>query len=416
MSTGDEKGSPQTPFLGWRIVGAAAIAQGIAIGFTMGTFGIFLEPMEKAFGVSRAAVSWGLAGMNLVMNLAMPVLGGAMDRGSIRRIMIVGVVLNALAFVWISRATALWEMLAAYTLLASLGTAMFGPLASSTLVANWFDAQRGRALGIVNTGGPLGVALAAPLASWGVVQLGWRETLMLFAITTLAVSLPAVWFLVVSRPSEAGQFSDGVAALDPVAPRSDAPAAPELSARSLAGSRHFWSVAIACGLPIASSIVFTAHLVAFAMGLGANAQSASLLVSVQAAAAIGGTLLFGWLADRMPLPTLLLGSIALQMCLLGVFMSEPSYAALLPTVAVMGVCMGGMLPVCGAMIGLNFGASAFGRVLGLVFVVSLPLAVIGPPAAGAIYDATGSYQRAFLALILLFVVAAGALALGKNRG
>ena len=54
---------PPVRFMGWRVVAAAAVAQGTAIGFTMGSFGVFMEPMERAFGASRASVSWGLAGM-----------------------------------------------------------------------------------------------------------------------------------------------------------------------------------------------------------------------------------------------------------------------------------------------------------------------------------------------------------------
>jgi MFS family permease len=402
-------------FQGWRVVAAAAVAQGLAVGFTMGTFGIFLEPMEVAFGASRASVSWGLAGMNLVMNLAMPLVGGAMDRGSIRRIMMVGVVLNSVAFAWVAIATELWEMLAAYALLASLGTAMFGPLASSTLVANWFDLQRGRALGIVNTGGPIGVALAAPLTSWSVIELGFRATLMGYALITLVVALPVVWFVIVSRPLDVQQSPDGSPLPDTPAPASAPDAEPATSAGALARSRSFWGIAIPCGFPIAASIVLTAHLVAFTTGLGADAQSASLLLSVQAAAAIGGTLLFGWLADRVALRPLLWGSIGVQAGILCVFMLEPSFATLIPMVAIMGTCMGGMLPICGAMIGLHFGASAFGQVLGLIFVVSLPLAVSGPPAAGAIYDATGSYQLAFAALVALFALASATLLLQPTR-
>jgi len=402
-------------FMGWRVVAAAAVAQGLAVGFTMGTFGIFLEPMEVAFASSRAAVSWGLAGMNLVMNLAMPLVGRAMDLGSIRKIMLQGIVLNTLAFAWVCSATHLWEMLAAYTLLASVGTAMFGPLASSTLVASWFDRHRGRALGIVNTGGPIGVALAAPLASWSVVEFGFRATLAGYALLTLCLAIPVVWFGIVSRPSEVGQTPDGADAPSPAPVATESESMPDLSGASLVRSRSFWGVAISCGLPIASSIVLTAHLVAFATGLGADAQAASLLISTQAGAAIGGTLLFGWLADRLPLRPLLGGSVALQACILGAFMAEPGYALLVPLVAVMGTCMGGMLPVCGAMIGLHFGATAFGQVLGLIFVVSLPLAVSGPPAAGAIYDATGSYRLAFAALIAIFALAAAALLLQPPR-
>ncbi len=68
------------------------------------------------------------------------------------------------------------------------------------------------------------------------------------------------------------------------------------------------------------------------------------------------------------------------------------------------------MPVWGAMIAALFGPPAFGQVMGLAFLVMMPLAVAGPPLAGAIFDATRSYAPLFQLLVASYAVAALALA------
>ena len=58
--------------------------------------------------------------------------------------------------------------------------------------------------------------------------------------------------------------------------------------------------------------------------------------------------------------------------------------------------MGGMVPLWGAVVGAVFGRSRFGRVMGLMRPVMLPIQTIGVPLAGYLYDREGSYNTAFL--------------------
>ena len=158
----------------------------------------------------------------------------------------------------------------------------------------------------------------------------------------------------------------------------------------------------------------TGHLVAFAIGLGVSGPWAAGLLSLQGLAAIPGTFLFGLLADRLNPRGLLWGCIGLQMAVFAALRVGPEFGILLPLVVVQGICMGGILPIGGAMIGARFGAAAFGQVLGMVFLVTLPVAFAGPPLAGAMYEASGSYAGVFLGLIAVYALAAAALLLPRR--
>jgi len=57
-----------------------------------------------------------------------------------------------------------------------------------------------------------------------------------------------------------------------------------------------------------------------------------------------------------------------------------------------------------ALIGAAFGRYRFGRMIGLMNPVMLPIRVLGIPYAGWIFDRTGSYQIAFLTFIGLCAV------------
>jgi hypothetical protein len=70
-----------------------------------------------------------------------------------------------------------------------------------------------------------------------------------------------------------------------------------------------------------------------------------------------------------------------------------------------------VIPLWGALIGAGFGRQAFGRVMGLMGPVMLPVHVLGIPYAGWIYDRTGSYEVAFLTFIAIYVLAIAVLLL-----
>jgi MFS family permease len=69
----------------------------------------------------------------------------------------------------------------------------------------------------------------------------------------------------------------------------------------------------------------------------------------------------------------------------------------------LGLASGAFLPAWSAIVARIYGPAVFGRVMGRMQSVTIPMVMIGTPATGYLFDLTGTYDTAFLA----FTVAAG---------
>ena len=156
-----------------------------------------------------------------------------------------------------------------------------------------------------------------------------------------------------------------------------------------------------------SSVVVT-HLVAMATDAGVEPLRASRLLAIMATVAAFGKVVFGRLADRAGERTAYAVSIVLEMIALGGILLLPTSLALEGITAVLGLGIGGNLPLSAALIARIFGPTAFGPMMGMKTMLMTPLVATGTPFAGWIFDETGSYRIAFsvfLGLVLLSLVA-----------
>jgi len=78
---------------------------------------------------------------------------------------------------------------------------------------------------------------------------------------------------------------------------------------------------------------------------------------------------------------------------------------LLCTVAVLGIAVGGVFPVWTTLISWLFGPRSFGTVMGVMMVITNPLAIIALRAIGMVHDRYDSYVPAFGGFIVIVVIA-----------
>ena len=135
-------------FYGWIIVGLTFVIQFLAMGSTFYIFGVLLKPLTEALEADRFLVSLGLSSQMVVGALLGPWLGSAVAKYPIRPLMSVGIVLISLGLLAVSQATELWHFYISFALITSVGFALSGPLPNAALIANWFDKNRGTAMGI----------------------------------------------------------------------------------------------------------------------------------------------------------------------------------------------------------------------------------------------------------------------------
>ena len=406
-------------FYGWKIVAVTFVTNFIAVGLVFYSYGVFFKALAVEFGGSRFGVATGLAIMNIAIGAFAPFLGHALDRGSIRGVLCLGAALTAVGFFVASQIDALWQFYAVMGTFLALGVMSVGPLAGATLVANWFTERRGIALGIAGMGISASGLAMAPLATLLIEAIGWRETFLIYAVVPLLVVLPLAWLVVVNRPEQMGLRPDGVQDASDAAPshsdrgasspvsedRRLAPAAePDWSTLDALSQRNLWVIAIAIALNSCTNGAMLTHIIPHATDIGFDPLAAAWVLSCIAGFGAVGKLLFGWIADRIDKRLTLWCATGLQGLGIVLIMNAEQYYLLLLAGTVYGLGMGGMPPLAGALIGAAFGRYKFGRMMGLMNPLMLPIRVLGIPYAGWIYDRTGSYDIAFLTFIGLCVV------------
>lgn len=381
-------------FYGWLLVGVAFLVLMVSSGSIMYSYSVVAVPLGAAFEASRMTMMLGITGMTLAGGLLSPFMGGLIDRGSLRLMMFLGAAGLASGYLLLSFATASWQVPIVYAALMMLGINLLGPLTTSTLLARWFTRRRGMALGIAAVGTSVGGFVFPPLVQWLIDSFEWRNALRILGLGSLLLTLPAVW-LVANRPADRGLHPDGDAP-----PASSGPLPPPLSTAALLRERNFWLVAVSISLLFGVYSALLANLVPFALDVGSTADRAAFLISAMALAGIAGKLGFGAIADRVDLRAGLAASMALVITGVVFYVVGGSYSMLLFGSLSLGLAAGGMLPVWGALLAVLFGAANYGRVMGMMNPVIMPMTLLGPPLAGLVHDATGSYTGAFLGFVV----------------
>jgi predicted MFS family arabinose efflux permease len=392
-------------FYGWWIVAVSFVAQAFAVGLTTYAFGLFQKPVAAEFGASFQEVGLGMTLMSAAIAVFAPFLGRALDRRSIRGIMLLGGVLMAGGFGLMSVAPALWMLGLLFGAVVGLGMLALGPNASAKVVANWFVRRRGQALGICAAGTSAGGFLAPPLIALAIEAFGWRGALACLALVVALLALPMVWFVIVDRPEDRGLAPDGDDTAAQPATGSETPAV-DWTFGALLRERNFWLIALSVGLCFATVGSLIVNLHPYATDLGIGDRRASLLISCLSAAGIVGKLIFGAVADRFDTRLGMWIAIGLLALYIGVLLSHPGYGVLVAASIVGGLALGGFLPVWGALIGVCYGRAAFGRVMGLMAPAMGPLNWAVYPLTGWIRDRTGSYDVAFAVFLVAIALAA----------
>lgn len=377
-------------FLGWRVVGAGFVSQLLNTSCTFGAFGVFMTPLIQEFGTNRAVLSLGPAIAMVGLAPLGVLIGRVVDRGPVRQMMLLGVLLCAGGLLLLSRARALWQLGLIFCALVTGGAALFGPQATMALVGKWFVRRRGIALGLAVAGSTLATAAAPAAAAWLIDHLGWREAAVGFGLLALGLGLPTFALCVVRSPEDVGQHPDG-AAVPP--PEVATPATGEIG--PLFRDPNFYLGALGFSLLFTSPIVNAIHFVPFAEDLGMTRQLAAAPQSALAVWSLIGKLVFGVLGDRVDPRRALALAVAILVGAWAVLLSEPGFAGLLLAGSLMGLGIGAVIPLQGVVIGRCFGRNGMGQVFGIGGLLGLPIVAGSAPIVGAIFVRSGSYRLAF---------------------
>lgn len=389
--------------LALRMAVIAFINQNITIACVWGSFSVLLGAVETRLGVGRELSTLAVSMVTLVTALVAPMVGALATRFSLRLVMLVGAALNVAGFALLALTASFPLYLLAYGLCLGPGMAIAVVL-SPTLVTRWYEVNRGRALGIVSV--PALITLMPLVAIW---MLQTHGVVMAYAMLAAfsAVSLLANIFIVDRPPAQEA----ALAAAQEAAPDGAEPSG-VLSMAQLLRSPRFWSLAVAFAVSSASSIVFGSHIAPMARTWGFAAPLAAVLLSISSLVGMAGTVVFGWVADRLggarAVALIVFDAAALWLLLL----LHLPFAPTAVIIGLIGLHGAGAVPAISIALSEGFGREGFSRAYGLANLINLPFVVVCVPAAAVVYARTGSYTGAilgvacFLALASVFVVAA----------
>jgi predicted MFS family arabinose efflux permease len=391
------------------MVGVAFLVDFIAVGFFFYSFGVFYPAIVADLEGSSLLVAAGISVSNAVSGFIAPFIGRALDRHSLKHVMLLGAVVVSAGFLCLSRITSYWQYYLVLGSLFAFGLGLMGGMASAKLVTNWFIGKRGTALGVATMGVSLSGLVMPTVATWLVSEVGWRGGFAVYSAGILVIVVPVVAWLVVTRPEDVGQRPDGES-LEEQAARQ---AQPEVywRARDVLRSRNFWFIALPFAAVFSALSAILIHVVPYAGDLGISGYRAGWVLSISAGAGVLGKLVFGRLIDGWDPRYAVWTSFGMQIVGLLLMMQGEGYTGLVLGAVVFGFGMGGVVPLQGALCGMAFGRLSFGEVMGLMRPVQVPLHALGIPLAAWIHDTTGSFDLAFQIFVAVYALSAAAIAL-----
>jgi MFS family permease len=272
-------------------------------------------------------------------------------------------------------------------------------------VARWFDRRRGTAMALISSGTYLAGTIWPPIFEPVIGALGWRQTMLLYAVLEIAVILPAA-ALVFGRPP------DMQGALLAPGPR---PGRPVLGTRPALVQSLLCVAGFLCCVPMAMP---QGHLVAFCTDIGLPGSHGAAMLSVLLGCAFLSRAFWGVVADRLGgLRTVLAGSVCQITAMTGFLLTQDE-AGLFAVAALFGLGFSGIIPAyIVAVRDLFPAAEASWRVPTLLLFSGSGMAA-GGWLAGAIYDRVGFYAAAFaigIAINAVNILIVGGLVLRQGR-
>lgn len=380
-------------FYGHYIVGASMVTQMMYLGLFF-TFGVLFPEFEKEFGWSRAEISGAHSTLFIIMGVLGIAMGRVNDQLGPRILLTVSTALFALGFILMSRMTALWHLYVFYGLFCGLGLAAHDVVILST-VARWFKRSRGLMSGLVKTGGGIGQLVVPLLAAYLIIAYGWREASMTIGILGLVVMLaavqvmrrdPGVMGLSAWGEKDGGQTDGG--------PTVEA----GLDLRQAVRTRQFWFVCLAKLADWYCLFTVIIHIVPHGIDLGLQPATAAIVISAIGGCSILGRLILGALFDVLGARRSLLICFVLLFLSLLLLQLLPDPRWLFVFALIYGIAHGGLFAIGSPTVAEFFGTRSHGLIFGIVMFLGSIGGTAGPWLSGRIFDATGSYQIAFLLL------------------
>lgn len=361
------------------IITGAAVMMALSMGMRQ-SLGLFLPPVTHDLALQAADFTFAVAVQNVAWGLSQAPIGVFADRYGIRKAMVFGTLVYLAGLAVMATAQGATALAISGGLIGIALSCTASSLCMTACARAVPEERRSAMLGVVAATSSVGTLVIAPSLQGLLSSHDWHVGMVFFLILAVAM-IPAA-------------FSAGGADLLPKTTRAHVPIREVLA--GAARNRAFVVMALAyfvCGLQL---VFLTTHLPNYLTFCGLDP-----MLSAQALATIGGvnilgSYLAGWLGGRYPKHILLgLLYVCRSMTLTAYFILPPTPTTTLVFAVMMGMLWLGVIPLVSGLVAEMFGTRYMATLLGIAFIMHQFGSFLGAWGGGLIYDALGSYDRAW---------------------
>jgi MFS family permease len=387
----------------WPLVVSATA--GMSLGsIAIYSLGLFMAPLQQAFGWSRAEVSSGMLVLAATGTLFSPFAGAIVDQWGTRRLGVAGVVFTGLAiagFALANQSLAVWWCLWA---LFSFANMAVSPVIWTAAVSGAFKIGRGFALATTLSGVAIAAIAGPGLSRWAIDNYGWRD-----AFVVLGLGWGGVVFVPVAllfhdarakrrRSVSIEELKHNIAAEAVVSAT-----LPGLTFRETVRQHVFWRLFISQVVFITLVTAILIHMIPILTGKGLSRTQAAYVLGAYGLASIVGKLGSGLILDRIHGPQVGAAMVAAMAIACVVLLGNQSVLAATVAVATLGFTAGANL-ACGSYMTTRYvGLRAYGKAYGVITGSSSLAAGLGPWVGGLVYDHFHGYRVLLIGAIPLTI-------------
>lgn len=381
----------------WWIVVAAML--GLIVGqgsINVFAAGVFLKPVAQDLGFGRGEISTAIGLSSVVTAVTTPFFGRLVDLLGVRFMLLWSIGLFAVATAALSLLIASTTVL--FLLFAISGVMSVGqtPTAYCKVITEWFDRQRGLALGIALAGVGLGTALIPQISNTLIAHLGWRLGYIGLGVTILVLAfLPVALF--VREPAKPQILQSSAKAVH------ESIALPGVGLAEAIRTWRYWAMTLTfffAATAINGSLV---HVVPLLTDRGIPVSAAISALSAAGLALIGGRVVAGYCVDKIFAPYIV---VLFLLCpMIGIAILATGMVMPIVGTILLGLGIGAEIDLMSFIISRYFGIRFFGALHGFMFAPVLLGNAVGASILGWCFQLMHSYSLGFALFEVLLAIA-----------
>ena len=392
-------------FYGWLIVAIAFFVMYLGSLFWIQSYGAYAVVFNREFGWSMTLLSGAYVLTRVESGLLGPFQGWMVDRYGPRIIISIGLLMHGIGLLCLT----LVETLPVYYLVViiiSVGISLGGFQTLMISIVNWFQRHRTKAIALAQLGSSLG-GLSVPMLAYGLEHFGWRTIAVTTGFVAIFLGIPLVQNIR-HRPEEKGEVVDGKITVKHFNNRVETNnKIVSLSWQNALRTRAFWFISVGHAIALLSVSTVLVHLIPhLTKKLGMGLTEAGMVFSTVSISQILGLSCGGYLGDRFSKRIICFYCMIFHGSGMLVLAFFDTYPMLLLFSVLHGIAWGIRGPQMVAIRADYFGTISFGKILGISSMVVMFGTMVGPIICGLVVDHYGTYQNAFISIVLISYIGA----------